>query len=369
MYPVSSTFLRTLATSHVMIARVDAYYAGQLVAANLPVSDGSVSVDRASKTRRTLSLTVADPKYLPWNATDPLAAYGQQLVVSRGIRFSNGAEEWVPLGTFRINAPSGDVHFGPVNVTGASMECALIDDQFQVPTSTRGYGGCVDAMEALIRQTLPDAVIVNLTAGARNPTCAVATWDAGGDRWEAVSQIALAMQAEIYVDAQDRFVITDLPDVVNGTVAWDIAEGEGGTLISSARSMPRTGVYNAVAASGQNAASGSVPVSYVATDDDISSPTRYGGPFGKVTKSISSALWTTTGACQAAAEYALFDAIAPNIQTSTDALPNPALEGNDIIRLMHAGRKERYLVQSLNVPLTAEGDFSLTLRGGKEDAA
>jgi hypothetical protein len=177
------------------------------------------------------------------------------------------------------------------------------------------------------------------------------------------------MQAEIYVDAQNRFVITDLPDVVNGAVAWDIAEGEGGTLISSARTMSRTAVYNAVVASGENSSSGSAPVSAVATDNEPTSPTRWGGPFGKVTKSISSARWVSVGACQAAADYALYDATAPNIQASIDSLPNPALEGNDIVRLSHVGRKERYLVQSLSVPLTAEGSFSISLRGGKDEAA
>jgi hypothetical protein len=352
-----------------MVARVDAYYNGVLTASNLPFTDGSVTIDRGSKTRRSLSLSVSSPKYLPWTATDTLAAYGQQLVVSRGIRFSSGAEEWVPLGTFRINEPSGDVHLGPVTITGASMECAISDDKFQAPTTTRGYGGCVDAITALIRQTLPDAVIVNLTSGARNPTCAVATWDAGGDRWDAVVQIALAMQAEIYVDAQNRFVITDLPDVVNGTVAWDIAEGEGGTLMSAARAMPRTAVCNAVMASGENSSSGAAPVSGVARDTDPTSPTRWGGPFGKVTKFVSSALWVTAADCVANAQYLLFDAIAPNVQTSINSLPNPALEGNDIIRLAYVGRKERYLVQSLTVPLTADGSFALALRGGKDDSS
>ncbi|MFJ3248326.1 DUF5047 domain-containing protein [Streptomyces sp. NPDC086782] len=369
MYPISSTFLKTLATSHTMLARVDAFYNGQLTLSNVPFTDGSVTVDRASKTRRTLSLTVSDPKHLPWTAADKLAAYGQQLVVSRGIRFTNGAEEWVPLGTFRIDESSGDVLTGPVNITGTSAESNIIDDAFQTPTTTRGYGGCVDAITALIRQTLPSATITNLTAGQRNPTCAVAAWDAGAARWDAVSQIALAMRAEIYVDAQNRFVIRDLPDVVNGSVAWDIAEGEGGTLISSARSMPRTGVYNAVVASGENSASALPPKSGVARDTNPASPTRWGGPFGKVTKFISSALWISSGDCQAAAEYALFDATAPNVQTSLQSLPNPALEGNDIVRLIHAGRKERYLVQSLTVPLTAEGSFSINLRGGKDDAA
>ncbi|MDH6625732.1 hypothetical protein M2271_003543 [Streptomyces sp. LBL] len=369
MYPVSSTFLKTLATSHTMLAKVDVYFNGQIKVANLPFDSGSVTVDRGSKTRRTISLTVSDPKYMPWLETDQLAPYGQQLVASRGIRYSNGSEEWVPLGTFRLNEPGGDVHFGPISVTGASMECAVIDDKLLSPTTTRGYGGCVDAIEALIRQTIPLATIVNRTSGARNPPCAVATWDAGSDRWDAVQQIARAMSAEIYVDAQNRFVVVDLPDVINGTVAWDIAEGEGGTLISSTRSMPRTGVYNCIVASGENAASGVAPVSGFAKDLEPTSPTRWEGPFGRVTKFISSALWISAADCTSAAEYALFDATAPNVQTSLDSLPNPALEGNDIIRLIHAGRKERYLVQSLTIPLTADGAFAMALRGGKEEAA
>ncbi|MGV9546853.1 DUF5047 domain-containing protein [Streptomyces ardesiacus] len=369
MYPVSSTFLRTLATSHTMVARVDAYYAGQLVRSDIPFTSGTVTVDRGSKSRRKLSLTISDPKLLPWGETDLLAPYGQQLVVSRGIRYTNGDEEWVPLGTFRIDAPSGDVHFGPVTVTGTTMESALIDDKLQVPTTTRGMGGCVDAMTTLIRQTIPNAAVANLTPGNRNPVVAVATWDAGNDRWDAITQIARAMSAEIYVDAQNRFVITNLPDVVNGPVAWDIADGEGGTLISSARSVSRTGVYNAVVASGENTASGVAPVSGVARDTSPTSPTRWGGPFGKVTKFISSALWITAGDCQNAANFALYDAIAPNVETSLDTLPNPALEGNDIIRLTQGERKERFLVQSLTIPLTADGDFAITLRGGKEEAA
>ncbi|MEV5319160.1 DUF5047 domain-containing protein [Streptomyces sp. NPDC052687] len=368
MYPISWTFRQTLTTSHTMVARVDAYYGGQLVMSGVPFSDGSVTVDRGSKTRRSISLTIPDPKHIPWSESALLAPYGQQLVAQRGIRYSNGTEEWVPLGTFRIDQTNGDVHLGPVTVTGTTMESAIIDDKFQVPTSTRGYGGCVDAIELLIRQTLPNAVIVNLTANSRNPACAVATWDAGADRWDAVVQIARAMNADIYVDAQNRFVITDLPDLVNGAVAWEVSDGEGGTLVSSSRSLPRTGVYNAVVASGENTSSGAAPVSAVARDENPSSPTRWGGPFGKVTKFISSALWATVGACQSAADYALFDATAPSVQVAIDTLPNPALEGNDIIRLTHPGRKERHIVQSLSIPLTADGDFSLTLRGGKEEA-
>ncbi|MFJ6237941.1 DUF5047 domain-containing protein [Streptomyces griseus] len=335
---------------------------------DVPVTDGAVTVDRGSQVRRTLSMTVADPAYLPWEELDPLAVYGQTLVVSRGIRYAGGQSESVPLGTFRINEPQGDTLYGPVTLTGQSSECYIIDDLFMVPTSTRGYGTCVQAIEFLIRQTLPDAVIVNQTAGSRNPACAIATWDTGADRWDAVRQIALSMQAEIYVDALDRFVIADLPSVETSSVVWDIAEGEGGTLMSAARSMSRTAVYNAVVASGENTASGGAPASAVAYDMDPLSPTRWGGPFGRVPKYISSALWTSTGACQAAADYALFDATARNVQLSIDAIPNPALEAGDCLRISHTGRKELAIAQSFSVPLTAEGASSLTLRGGKEEA-
>ncbi|OSC76553.1 DUF5047 domain-containing protein [Streptomyces sp. BF-3] len=336
---------------------------------DVPVTDGAVTVDRGNKVRRTLSMTVADPKYLPWGELDPLAVYGQKLVVSRGIRYAGGQSESVPLGTFRINEPQGDTLYGPITLTGQSSECYIIDDKFIVPTSTRGYTTCVTAMEYLIRQTLPDAVIVNATAGSRNPACAVATWDSGSDRWDAVQQIALSMQAEVYVDALDRFVIADIPNVATSSVVWSIAEGEGGTLMSAARAMSRTAVYNAVVASGENVSVGGVPVSAVAYDTNPSSPTRWGGPFGRVPKYISSALLTTTGACQAAADYALFDAVARNVQLSISAIPNPALEAGDCLRITHTGRKELAITQSFTVPLTAEGSSSLMLRGGKEETA
>ncbi|MEU1037693.1 DUF5047 domain-containing protein [Streptomyces sp. NPDC005907] len=368
MYAISDNFRQALTASHRIVTKVDAYYDGVLTKADIPVSDGSVSVDRGSKIRRSLSLTVADLSYLPWDATDPLAVYGQTLVVSRGIRFANG-DEMVPLGTFRINEPAADVHMGPVTLTGVTAEATIADDVFMVPTSTKGYGNCVQAIEFLIRQTIPGAPIVNLTSDNRNPVCPVATWDAGGDRWDAVVQVATAMRAEIYVDAIGRFVLVDLPNPLTTPVSWDIAEGEGGTLISASRQMSRTAVYNAVVVSGENAAAETAPVVGVAYDNDPASPTKWGGPYGRVPKNYTSALVVTAGDAQSLANYMIADLTAPNIQTSISSIPNPALEAGDCIRVTYAGRKELFIAQSFSVPLTAEGDFPITLRGGKEEPA
>ncbi|MFB7919232.1 DUF5047 domain-containing protein [Streptomyces sp. NPDC056061] len=369
MQPVSDAFLSALTTSHTMTATVRAMYDGAVTVADLPIVDGSVTVDRGSRVRRTVSLTVADPALLPWDAADPLAVYGQELIVSRGVRFTGGQTETTPLGTYRINSVSGDTLVGPLTISGQSSECRLLDDKFMAPTTTRGYANCVEAITYLIRQTLPDAVIVNATSDARNPACAVTVWNANSDRWDAINEIALSMHADIYVDAVDRFVIADIPDALSSSVVWDIAEGEGGTLMSASRELSRTAVYNAVVASGENTASNSVPVSAVAYDNAPTSPTRWGGPFGRSPKFISSALWTTVGQCQSAANYALFDATAPNVMTSITAIPNPALEAGDCLRISHSGRHELFIAQAFTIPLTAEGSASLTLRGGKEDAA
>lgn len=369
MQSVSPLFLQALAGPHSIDVQADVLYGGSVIATGIPIADGSVTLDRGSQVRRSLSMTVADVSYLPWNPTDPLAVYGQQMVLKRGIKL-NGSVEYVPLGTFRIDEPAGDTLFGPVTLTGKSSETVIQDDPFLAPTSTRGMGGCFDVIAAFIHQTLPSATVVNATAGSRNPTCAIATWDVQSDRWDAVTQVATAMQAEVYVDALDRFVVADIPNVLSSSVVWNVAEGEGGTLYSAARQMSRSAVYNAVVASGENTSTASAPVSAMAKDVDPTSPTRWGGPFGKVTKFFSSALLQTVTDCQAVANSMLFDATAPNVQLSVTASPNPALEPGDCLRLVYSRRKELYLAQSLTIPLTADsGSASLTLRGGKDDAS
>ena len=244
-YPVSSRFEAALLASHQVATQVDAYYNGVLVQAGIPIVDGTVTVDRGSAVRRSLTLTVADTRLLPWSATDTLAPYGQQLVVRCGIVLG-ATTEWIPVGTFTIDSPGGDADgLDALTLTGGTSEVLLQDAPFTAATTTRGYPDCVTAITALIRAVLPAAVVVNLTGDGRNPTIATTTWDAGTDRWDAVTQIAAAMSADIGCDALDRFVITDTPDPATATT-WDWDVTYAGTLITDTRQMQRTGVYNGV---------------------------------------------------------------------------------------------------------------------------
>lgn len=367
-YPVTAKFTAALLASHNAVVKADAYLGGTLTMANVPIEDGTVTVDRGSKIRRTLQLTVADTTLLPWGPTDTLAVYGQQLVVQAGIQYPEGTTEWVPLGTFTIDTPSGDADgLAQFTLTGSSSELLLQDAPFTAATSTTGYSGCVEAITSLIHAILPSAVVVNLTADGRDPVLATQTWDVGTDRWDAITQIATSMSAEIGCDAQNRFVITDIPDPSTATIAvWDVTYG--GTLMDDKRQMARANVYNGVRASGENTSDSAAPVSYLAVDSDTSSPTYWGGPFGQKLKTYSSSLLTTTAACTATATAMLRDAIAPNIAASVDVIPNPALDAGDIVRLVHGnGTKELCALQSMSFPLSVGGACTLTMRGNHTD--
>jgi hypothetical protein len=368
MYTVSTQWLAALAASHTIDTIVTPYYQG-VAGSPIPISDGTVTVDRGATCWRTLSLTVADTSLLPWDSTDTLAPTGQTLVIQQGIKLG-GAYSYVPLGTFYIDNPTGDVSgLSSLTLTGSSGESIVQASAFTAATSTRGYSSSVSAITAMIRAVVPGATVTNETSDGRNPTLATQTWDAGTSTWDAVTAIAQAMSAEVGCDATGAYVIRDIPNPAAATsYVWEISAG--GVMLSDQRAMTSQDVYNGVLVTGANASDNATPVSALVTDNDPSSPTLWGGPFGKRTKQVSSPLLTTSGACTALATALLADAIAPNATGTLTSVPNPALDCGDILRIGHPdGRLELAALQSVTIPLVvaASQPSTVTLRGAHTD--
>jgi len=335
------------------------------VVVDLPHTDGSVTVDRGSAVRRTCSVTVPDTSLLPMTPTEQLAIYGARLRISRGVVYGDGSIEAVPLGLFRIDSIEGDPSLGPVTISGSGLEAVVADDKFLAPYSTRGATAAVTAITGLIQDTIPGATVVNRATDA---TIGTMTWDAQGDRWAAVQECATAIGAEVYCDADGQFIIAELPDMLTAPVAWDVDAGETGVLISAKRSFSREGMYNVVVASGENTEDNTPPVSASASDDDPTSPTYVGGPFGRVPMFYSSATLINTVLAQGAANKLLRDALKPNATVSLTSLPNPCLEPGDVLRVTYEdGRRELQQVESFTISL---GLDSITIEtiGGKQDS-
>lgn len=367
MYPSpSERFSRALLEPHVPVSVVELHRTDGTVQV-LDHTGGSVSVDRGNAIRRTCSVTVPDTSLIPTNPQDATAIYGSRLRILRGILHAEGDTELVPLGMFRVDDVDGDPDEGPVTIQGKDLAAIVADDKFQAPYSTRTDTAAVTSITAIIQRSLPDAVI-DATAAA-DATLGVRTWDAQADPWAAVQEIATAIGAECYVDADGQFVIAELPDIVEADIAWQVDAGEGGALISANRGFSREGMFNVVVASGENTESNTAPVSATVADDDPSSPTYYLGPFGRVPTFYSSATLTSSGQCIAAATKILRASVKPNATADITALPNPLLEPGDVIRVRYGnGDKELHQVHSFSVGLELGGDFTLATIGNREDS-
>jgi hypothetical protein len=331
MYAVSARFLKAITDSHTPLFAAQVFLSTGSVEP-LGITGGSVTVDRGQQVRRTCSVTIADTTVIPRTATDKLATYGAQLRLARGVDYRDGTTELVPLGVFRIDSVEGDVDTGPVAISGKSLECVISDDKFTSPY--RASGNAIAAITALIQRSLPSAsVIVGATVvdapiGAR-------TWDVQADPWASVTEVAAVIGAEVYADADGVFVIAVLPDPLSVPPVWTISAGEGGAYIGATRGMSADGVFNGVLASGENTEANLPPVSALVVDADPTSPTYWSGPFGHRPTFYSSATLTTTLACTNAATLMLRAAVAPNASANISALPNPALEPGDVIRVVY----------------------------------
>lgn len=363
MYAVSSRFLAAIAESGPLATEVVLFRTDGRVE-RLEHTGGSVTVDRGQAIRRTCSVTVADTALIPRTPTDRLSVYGATLRISRGVQYSDGSTELVPLGVFRVDSVAGDIDEGPVTISGKSLEAVVADDKFTAPY--KASGNVVAAVTTLIQTSIPAASLINrATDAAIGPR----TWDTEGDRWAAVAEVAAAIGAEVYADADGVFVIAELPDLLTSTPVWTIAAGEGGAYVSASRGMTADKVYNAVLARGENTETNVAPVSSLVVDNDPTSPTYWSGPFGHRTTFYSSSTLTTTAACTAAATLKLRAAMAPNASADISSLPNPALEPGDVIRILYPdGSKELHQVQSFSVPLDVGGDFTIATISAKEDA-
>jgi hypothetical protein len=361
MYPASDRFFARILESHQVVTEV-VLFKTDGTTETLPHTGGSVSVDRGSQCRRTCSVSLPDPALIPRTAADKLAAYGAQVRISRGVSYADGTTEMVPLGVFRLDSGDGDVDEGPVTINGKSLECVIADDRLTAPY--RAAGTAVGAITALIQRSLPTAAVVSRVADA---AIGPRTFDIEADPWAAVTEIAATIGAEVYADADGTFVIAEIPDLATATPVWTISAGEGGAYIQASRGMTADDVRNGWLVRGENTETGAAPVSVLVTDSDPTSPTYWGGPFGRRPGFHSSPTIITVGAATAAGTLKLRAGLAPNASADISSLPNPALEPGDVIRVVYPdGTKELHLVHSFTVPLDTSGDFQIKTISARE---
>jgi hypothetical protein len=354
-------FAPVVAGSHTAKFRavaVNGYQDGETpTGVELKLIDGDIELDATADIRGSGSLTLAEP--WPQVRNRSLAPFGAEVFVARGVDLGGGGVMWAPLGYYRVNdTDQGDAAKGPVNISLEDRMSTIIDSRFLAPRQWM-QGTTVGAIVSeVVTEIYPAATIVydddsNLSQLGRSLI-------AEESRLEVLKTLAEGLGKIFYWDALGRLVFETAPD--EDVPVWTVNAGPNGVMVRANRSLSRQGVYNAVVVIGEGADE-LPPVRAVAYDAQESSPTFFGGPFGRVPRFYASSFITTQNQAENAAVNLLRQSLGAPYDVGASAIPNPALQPYHVIRVVYDdGNRELHVVEKVTIPLSVDPPLSIATR-------
>lgn len=349
--------------SHKIASKVEVLRGG-IVEVELVVTGGQVVADSTASTRRRCNLTLADPtgEVTPENASSLLTPFGTEIRIHRGL-WVDGVETLWPQGVFRFDEVritrdrelsiagydrservSANPWLTPYIVTEGTVVSAAIQDLITDRDSTASYGDWHSTAE-----TTPGLAL-------------------DGDPWQEARELARSIGCDLYLDPLGRYALTEVPDPDSDPVVWHFLEGEDNIALDlnremSARTVDGDRVPSRVAVWADSSAL-LEPLLAVAVDDDPTSPTYYLGPYGTVTRQITSTVVTASTQAQTQADAELRRHKGGTEVVDITCSPHPGLDVGDVIEALESQTKtdSRYVLDRTTLPLTHDGDQSLQTR-------
>jgi Domain of unknown function (DUF5047) len=354
MRTVSAALLRTVTGSHQMAARARVCTSFQIgtdpAGTVVDLIDGDVVIDALAQVRGTADVVISGQSW-PRRAGDLLAPYGNELYLERGVVFGNGVTEWVGLGYFRIQTPEQTrPPKGPIRIAAMDRMAGLVDGRLISPKQYTAATTFNTVITDLVDDVYPSATIDWDDASGSLPIGRAIT--ATDDRFGTIDDLVTSLGKIWYWDYRGRLQIRAQP--TSAIINASVSAGAGGVLVTSSRTVTRTGVYNAAVVTGQGADNAS-PLRAVAFDDNPDSPTYYRGRFGPVPQFFTAPTIIDNPTAQVAANALLMRSIGLPYEVDFQAVPNPALEPWDVLEVRHAVTEgvERHQIRQITMPLVA----------------
>lgn len=368
MYYISDAILDGLTRGHSRTTYAEVFRGSEKVldAVDLDITGGSVTVDGTAATRRRLSMKLAidDPAMMPMNALDDLAPFGNEIRVHQKIEIDNGSTATFDLGVFRISEPKG------ADKAGTSISISAFDRSRTIARAelTRPYVvtpglNYVTATQALINSRYNGTLY--WTADTTTYVTPLALFDIGADPWKTGDTMAGAIGFEIFFDPSGNPIMRREPDPTTAPPVFNYVEGPTCTIISVQTALSDQPGYNGVVVIGEPPSG--APVYGEAWDTNQQSATYYKGPYGVVPKIIKSQYVTSTTQANDVAAAELRNVLGIAERVTFTAIPNPAHEVGDVIRLrrLASGVDDLYVIESFTLPLDVDGVMSVTARRRK----
>lgn len=360
MRAATAAFGRVVSGSHRLAVRCDVLFDREVIQTGLPITGGTVTYDRTAERLASLSATFADPLRVPVSSTDYLTPYGYELQVFRGV-YVGGTPELLPLGVFPIqrSTVARSTLISSVTAPDRSLlvQEARFEDAYQVASGTN----YATAIEALISDGVSGLSYNLPTTPYTTPKL---TFDAQSDRWEAAQKMARSCGWELYFDGNGDVTARNEPNFDAEPVA---TLAVGSNLTDGTVTLDREPAFNKVIAVSRNASTGD-QFRGEAEDDDPTSPTQYGGPFGKKPRFFFSEFLTSDAQCTAAAQAVLASELGVARSYDLSAVPDPRLEAGDVVRVTDATLSvdDLHILDRLTLGLSAADAWQASARAKQE---
>jgi len=363
MRPVTSQFLNVIRGSHQIALRVRVLTSFQTgvnpTGTELLVVDGNVHLNATADVRATVDLEVDGTGAFTRDPGGLLTPYGNEVFVERGVIYGTGTHEYVSLGYFRIyEVEQSNQPDYPIRLGGRDRMSGIVDGRLIAPVQFVAGTSISAIFNTLVQEIYPTATIqfdYNATTDLLQTSVV-----ADEDRYSFLRNLVTSRGKIMYWDHAGRLQVKDAPNV-NNTV-FDINSGEDGVLIEVSRRLDRGSVYNAVVTLGEQVQLDVPPVRGVARDMNPLSPTFWDGPFGKVPRFFSSPFVTTQAQAESASSKILARSIGLPYSVTLSAVPNPALEPYDPIKVTRSDGYDKHLIQEMTIPLNVDRPMTINTR-------
>lgn len=350
VYPASDAFIQALSHSHKMVADVLLIRGGDIV--NVPFVGGTVTATYNAQVGRTATIIMERN----WYESLQITSLSDVVMVRTGIP----SYEMIPLITGRVDAIQNDRSTGTITLSvvdrGADVIRALFETPWQV---TAGYSS-TGVMTQMI-QDVDASFAVAVGAGVVDQPTVGSVYEE--DRGGALDEIAKGFNAIWMATRTGSFVIASNPyqgpSIDSGLI---VRNGANGTMREATDTVSRQAVTNSVTVITEPTTSGALPRRVTVRDTDPSSPTRWGGPFGKQNCIIRNDTLTSTGSMTAFATRILRQSLAMVHSWNITTPHFPLLDPLDVFTTVYNGDTRQQIVVSIEYPLLAPENTVISSR-------
>lgn len=395
MFKVSDAFIAELISGAEIVTKVNLYYAGELLAEDIPMKSGSITDDSNSLIRRRCNV-VLEPaedwsKFIPGYGKNMEQArgvrdfglwpVGTECKIWQGIKFNDSSMgiEWVPMGTFRIANPKVSATTDQITVSfdgydaSRKISRARFSDAFNIQYKTDVPSACKQIILAQCSWLMEDdfdfSEVESMVSAAGDLDGFLFVpnliFDRDDDPWKQAVDIATSSGMYLYIGLDDKIKMKPIPDLLSDPPEFSYDEGEDCILTDVDRDIDDEQGYNGVIVTGENSTNATV-VREEIWETNVASPLYYDpavpdasiygpNPYFLTSQSIS-------GSYQAIlagkAQFFRLTGIIESLNIS--AIPMFAHESMDLIHIKHERSQidDNFILDQFTMGLGPEGRLS-----------